>query len=620
MSLASESEISVKQHRQPSERVDSSANLWTSFANARNEKDFYLYWLTLQSQTITDAICSLLVINKEENSLEPVAGWPKEVEDFSHLSGVVELALEERCGQLEELKSDNRYGVAYPLLVDGSLYGIVALEVKALSEQDLQAAMEKLQWGIGWLELLERRRQVENDRDLLARLKQSVDLLAVTLNQDEFRAAATVFTTELAMVSGCERVSFGLFIKNKTKLQAVSYSADVEQKMSLTRSLEDSMDEAILQRQEILHHTGNDEVLINRAHDALSRQQAMASLATFPLFLNQQYYGALTCERAADKPFTQKDAEFFRAVTSLAGPALYSKYKNDRPLFVKIWIAVKKQLYKLIGKEHVAGKVVFFLLVLLALCFNFMKGDYRLSADIVLEGAVRRAVVTPFDGFIDEAMVRAGDLVEKGDILCLLDDRDLRLMSLAKQSDFSQLQRQYQESVAKYDRAQTKIIRAQLDHAQAEIDLVEAKLARTRLIAPFQGLLVSGDLSQRLGGAVKQGEVLFEITPLEKYRVILKVDERRIGDVQKEQQGVLVLGAQPDNKYRFTVTRVTPIAKAEEGRNYFRVEAVLDASVASLRPGLEGVGKIDVDRRRLVTIWTRDMVEWFKLYLWRWFS
>jgi len=66
------------------------------------------------------------------------------------------------------------------------------------------------------------------------------------------------------------------------------------------------------------------------------------------------------------------------------------------------------------------------------------------------------------------------------------------------------------------------------------------------------------------------------------------------------------------------VEKITPVSTAREGRNYFRVEARLDRMPDRLRPGLEGIGKIEVDRRRLVWIWLRPVVDWVRLTLWTW--
>jgi hypothetical protein len=64
------------------------------------------------------------------------------------------------------------------------------------------------------------------------------------------------------------------------------------------------------------------------------------------------------------------------------------------------------------------------------------------------------------------------------------------------------------------------------------------------------------------------------------------------------------------------VERITPIATAEEGRNHFRVEAVLEEPAPALRPGMEGIAKIDAGRRRLLWIWTHEMLDWIRLSTW----
>jgi Barrel-sandwich domain of CusB or HlyD membrane-fusion/GAF domain len=592
--------------------------LWAEFTSACSEQEYYKSWLGVQSGFVTEAVQSLLVIGTVDQQFAPVAGWPEKGSDPQRLADVVERVLEEKCGLLVELPETTTYAIAYPLLVDEKLSGVVAMEIGVQNQLALRKAMEQLQWGVSWLELLIRRRRNEEDQVVLQRLKTAVDMLAVTLGEESFSAAAMTFTTELAAAAQCERVSLGFLRGERLKLQAVSHSAEVDHKMNLTRGIERVMDEAILQRREIVFPAIDDEELICREHEALSRQQSMSSIITFPFFGQGRYFGAMTCERAAAEPFSERDIEFFRAVTALVGPALESKYLNDQPLLFQIKMAGKKQLERFFGARYYGRKLALFVVLGLIAFFSFAQGDYLLRADTSLEGAIRRAIVVPFNGFIDQASARAGDLVEEGALLCSLDDRDLRLEKLAKSSQHRQLERQYQEAVSKHDRARAKIIRAQQEQAQAELNLLDAKLARTRLTAPFAGLLVSGDLSQRLGSAVEQGEALFEITPLDAYRVILKVDERRIADVQTGQQGTLVLSSLPGREYHLTVSKITPIAKAEEGRNYFRVEANLETVDEQLRPGMEGIGKVFIDRRNLLSIWTRDMLEWLRLTFWKW--
>ena len=132
--------------------------------------------------------------------------------------------------------------------------------------------------------------------------------------------------------------------------------------------------------------------------------------------------------------------------------------------------------------------------------------------------------------------------------------------------------------------------------------------------------MVVGDLTQLLGSPVEQGKVLFEVAPLDAYRVILNVDERDIADVHRGQRGELALSGMPYERLPFTVRNVTPISSAQDGRNFFRVEAQLEGPSARLRPGMEGVGKVEIGERKLLWIWTHSFVEWLQLAAWRWIS
>jgi hypothetical protein len=65
------------------------------------------------------------------------------------------------------------------------------------------------------------------------------------------------------------------------------------------------------------------------------------------------------------------------------------------------------------------------------------------------------------------------------------------------------------------------------------------------------------------------------------------------------------------------VTKITPVTVVEEGRNSFHIEARLLDLEVGLRPGMEGVAKIETGQRSIVWIWTRAMLEWIRLVAWK---
>jgi multidrug efflux pump subunit AcrA (membrane-fusion protein) len=249
----------------------------------------------------------------------------------------------------------------------------------------------------------------------------------------------------------------------------------------------------------------------------------------------------------------------------------------------------------------------------------FATGDYRVTAKTILEGAVQRAMVAPFAGFLETAPVRAGDVVREGQLLATLQDHDLKLERLKWLSQRDQLAKEYRQVLADREAAKVEIKAAELAQAEAQLALATDKLSRTHIIAPFDGVIVTGDWSQQLGSPLEEGKVLFEVAPPDAYRVILQVDERDIASIVVGQTGSLLLSSLPLETLPIWVSKITPVSTATDGRNYFRVEAQFSVPPSDrLRPAMEGIAKIEIDQRLLAWIWTHEMTDWVRLKLWAW--
>ena len=197
-----------------------------------------------------------------------------------------------------------------------------------------------------------------------------------------------------------------------------------------------------------------------------------------------------------------------------------------------------------------------------------------------------------------------------------MDDRELELERRRLASERDDLDKRLGRAVGSLDRAEAAILQAQLGKANAQLALVEEQLARTRIVAPIDGVIVSGDLSRALGAPVERGQVLFELAPLDAYRMALQVHESDIGQVERGQRGYLALSAMPGERLPFVVEDIIGVAETDEGQNGFRVEARLEQTGAKLRPGMRGVGKIEVDQRSLLWVWSHALLDRISLWLW----
>jgi len=388
--------------------------------------------------------------------------------------------------------------------------------------------------------------------------------------------------------------------------------------MNLIRAIGTAMDEALDQRSIVSLPQHGAQVLVTRDHAVLSRTYGSGSVLSVPFKAGEQCSGAFTFEWPRDRPIDTDTVELCQAVVALSSRVLEAKRLNDRHLPGRIKDVAREELEKLLGPRHFGRKLSAILLIAAVAFFSFASGDYRVGANASLEGSIRRVLVAPYDGYVVNAAHRAGDVVAAGAVLATLDDRDLRLEYYKWASQRAQYAKQYQEAVAKHDRAQASIVLAQVQQAEAQMKLLGEQLARTRISAPFEGLVVSGDLSQSLGTSVKRGQVLFEVSPLDAYRVVLEVDEGEIASVMAGQKGSLLLTSIPGEVFPLTVHHLTPIVVSREGRSHFRVEASLERKSERMRPGMEGVAKIEIGRRKLFWIGTHKLFDWVRLTLWSW--
>lgn len=596
--------------------------VWARTAAQVSAEAFHAAWLGQLCASVAGVRSGVLVVGIPDiGPFAPQAFWPDPAAGAAGLADVAERALGSRAPLWLELPGTHDgamlLALAVPLIFEEQLHGVVAVALARRVTPDANAALAELQWGVAWIgAFLRSGAQIDALNDA-QRLLLALDQVAALLQDDAFEPACRNLVTELATRLACDRVSLGLLRGSHVRPMALSHSADMGRRTSLVQAIGAAMDEALDQKAVIRHPVQpQDDIVVTRAHEALGLGQGSGSVLSIPFQGSGGFSGVLTFERASAQPFVDADVDLCQSVAAIAGRVLALKKLNERPLALRAALAARTQLGRLFGPGYLNRKLILLGLAATLLFFSMATVPYRVGAPATLEGAVRRSVAAPFDGYVATAPVRAGDVVKAGAVLARLDERDLRLERLKWASQYAQYQKQHQEAVATRDRAKAQIVQAMFEQAQAQIGLLDEQIGRAAVKAPFAGVIVKGDLSQALGGAVRRGDVLFEITPLDSYRVVVEVDERDIADIRNGQNGMLLLASIDDEPLRFVVSNVTSVTTARDGRNFFRVEGLMTGRNERLRPGMEGIGKVEVEPRKLIWVWTHRLLNWLRLFVW----
>lgn len=558
-------------------------------------------WLNLVCQTLPKVSGAVLVTQADERTA-PSAQWPEDTHQNAELLSAVPLAAKRRSPVFSRQQRDgaSHLLVAHPLLIEQQLFAVLVVEMQASANQQ-KAITQMLSWAQTWLELLvhQNRQSTERSDQLWYGMIQEVS------TQAHFEDSLRNLATQWAQAFQAERVSIGLVQSGKMVLQAVSGSALFDRRHELARALQTLMEEV---RQQGTASSSN-QPTSSTALQQLQQVGQLPAIIALPLTHPSGNLGALVIESTQSCSATEQQ-QLTELCSGLAELVALKKQSSKSERGVTHWWTQWHSQ----PKGRIAGALV----LLLGLALTFGQMPYRVSAQASIEGRIQRAVVAPFDGYVAQSQARAGELVTEGQLIAALDDREILLEQRRWASQRDEFNKQYRQALAELDSVQAKIYQAQARQAEAQLALLKEQNERARLIAPITGLIINGDLSRSLGAPVERGQVLYEIAPLDEYRLVLMVDERDIQALAVGQQGQLALSALPGEDFSFALERVATQHEDKEQRVLFRSEASLAQTSERLRPGMQGIAKVEIGPRSIGWVLFHRLLHWLRAQWWTW--
>jgi membrane fusion protein (multidrug efflux system) len=235
------------------------------------------------------------------------------------------------------------------------------------------------------------------------------------------------------------------------------------------------------------------------------------------------------------------------------------------------------------------------------------------SGPIVVENQVD--VAAQREGVVAKVAVDAGTMVRKGQLLGTLDDRqiaaykdaaDAKVRSAAAdlkgwegevkvlQADRERAERMWEAQLitkqdleharfkVEADESEVERARENLRTAQATAKSLALELEKTRIVAPFNGVVARRYV--RVGERVAMGDRLFWVTAVAPLRVKFALPERFIGHVKKGDELPVTAADGEQQKHTAKVLQVSPVVDPSSGTIEVLAEVV--GAAADLRPGM----------------------------------
>lgn len=491
------------------------------------------------------------------------------------------------------------YTIAVPVRHEERAMWVLIAQLAVPNARDLQAYLVILQTVAGYLLYREQRLVTQDVGWVLERTSGLLDLYRKAGAEEDYDKAARVAVEGLRDYLGCSRVIYSA----RGHLRAISGVQRVDTKSPSHQPVEAAMREAVLNRARIDFPENSHAV----AHELLAKQSGAIRISTLPLPSEK---GGLLLEWMTE-PDRRTPALLEAALPFV--PPLFRLLERARPNPAIFFIRRTWRKATASRRRAVAGGA---LAAIALLAFPF---HYDIKCDCKLIPVVQRVVAAPFEGQLGRTRVQPGDRVKEGDILVVLDNRDLKL----KEAELSAARDQ---ALKKRDRAMSSADGADFAAAQLaaleaetsaqELALVQRKLGMLEVRAPITGVVVSGDLRRAEGQPVRQGQPLFEIAPLDAMLVEIAVPDREVGRVRAGMPMSFRLEAHGGWRGDTQVSRVYPRSEQREGANVFIAEAPVQGLAPGLRPGMKGRASVQSDRRPLVWQLGHRLADWVETTLW----
>lgn len=590
-------------------------------------KEFWPRFVAASAQ-LAQADIALLMLGKAGQSPRWVrmsewtagAGQPKQRADFTAFAEqAAERTIQEGGFVDEDDETAGAFTIGVRLKTSRAEDEVVLLlQVLDFTESAAQDALARLGLAADTPALYQAflaSRQAQADVEKLATV---LDLMVPVNSESRFVAALLALCNGVAGRFECDRTCISWEDGGYLRLKAMSRTEKFDPQMEAVQLLEAAMEECADQDEELLWPAAEGSTCVLRDHEKFVAAQRLQHFCTVPLRIKGKVVAVMSCERQA-RAFNSVEMQQFRLLCDQAVPRLADLHRSDRWFGARWKMALQEKAKGWVGPEHTWAKVLAILGVITLFALFLVRIPYRVEGTFILRAQEVAYLTAPFDGYIDNVPVRPGDVLNKGGEVVSLNRAELLLEQSAAAAEIGRYEREMEKARAAKLLAEMRINNAMLEQARARLAIVNHRLESAVLKSPFSGVIVEGDLRERIAAPVRQGEALYKVARLDGLYVEAEVNERDIKEIfaSNNRTAEIAFVTQPKLTFQAEVETIEPAALAKKDANVFLVRLKLkDGAMDWWRPGMTGLCKINVESRTIWWVLTHRTVDFLRMKLW----
>src|SRR5579863_1264270 len=464
--------------------------------------------------------------------------------------------------------------------------------------------------------------QTERKVEILQTLVQVSGEITSTLNLD--RVLQTVVNQTQAIIP-FDRAAIALEQRGALQLRAVSGMAQINPSDPVVVALKNILEWASISNEEI-HIRQHGDKIDDPRHETQAKfaeyfaGTGMNGFYALPLIDDQGRLGILSFQAADPDFLTVAHLEIIKVLASQATVALRNASLYREVPFIDVLEPLLHRKKRFMAMEKRRRALMIGLAAALALFLVLCPWPMRVSGDATVSPANTAQVQSGVDGVIKTVLVREGDRVSAGAPMAQLEDWDYRAEVASAQARYSEALQEMSHDLAQNDGTRAGTERVKADYWRAALGRAQERLDRTILRAPFAGVVTTPHVENAVGRRLAQGDTFAEIVATSPLTVDIGISEDEATLLKTGEAASVKLESFPTRTLHGAVVIVSPQSQVESDHRVFMARVALNNEDGSIRPGMQGRGKVSVGWHPAGYVFFRGAGMWIWAKCWSWFG
>lgn len=432
---------------------------------------------------------------------------------------------------------------------------------------------------------------------------------------------AFIITNELRNRLSCAQVALGLARGQHVRVVSISGMDHVNRNSPGVTAMRAAMEECLDAGEPIVFQSAGSwasdaETTSHFLHKKWHQSARGDAVASVPLWIGDDIIAVISFRRRADEPFSRDTISDLQSRTEPLAPALQLTVRANRSLGAHARDRTAGLLEKLLGRGHVRLKLGVLAAMLLVGFVALGRLDYAVTAPARVVPAQARHLSAPLEGVLATAHVLPGDVVCAGQVLATFDTRELEREARSLEAELSVFEKMRDQAMSQNAPPEAAVAEANAELVRRKLEAVRQRIARATVVAPFDAVVVGGDLRSAVGSILALGDPLYELARDEDWMLEIDLPQHTLDEASGATTGAFSSFANPQDRHSVEIARVRPAAEHREQRIVFVAEARLAHDEGFVRPGMEGVVSLEVGRRPVWWILSHRAIDYLRSHFW----